>query len=95
MKEIHVRVEDPPGATPAVASIHPGDEVTLPPFTAEGEYVVTSSAVDALGNTEAAAGADACGSTGPQPPSPACRRSRACCGHPTARLVRIADVDRQ
>ena len=53
VKEIQVRVEDAAGATAGVASIHPGDAVTLPPFTTEGEYVVTWSAVDTLGNTEA------------------------------------------
>jgi N-acylglucosamine 2-epimerase len=52
VKEIHVRVEDDIAATPPVAYIDPGDTFTLPALTAEGEYDVTYSAVDALGNTE-------------------------------------------
>jgi mannose/cellobiose epimerase-like protein (N-acyl-D-glucosamine 2-epimerase family) len=54
VKEIHVRIDDLSGATPTVASIHPGGEVTLPAFTGEGDYDITFFAVDRLGKAEPA-----------------------------------------
>jgi mannose/cellobiose epimerase-like protein (N-acyl-D-glucosamine 2-epimerase family) len=52
VKEIHVRVEDNTAAAARVAYIDPGDTFTLPALTADGEYDITYSAVDELGNTE-------------------------------------------
>ena len=52
VKEIHATVKDAEGVTAAVGHIDPGDEFTLPSFTAESDFDVTYFAVDALGNTE-------------------------------------------
>lgn len=52
VKELHVAVTGAGAGVPDVAHIEPGDQFTLPTFTAAGVYEVAYSAVDKLGNVE-------------------------------------------
>ena len=52
VKEIHVRVQERTGRVPDTAVIVPGEEYQ-PRLAADGDYLVTYFAVDALGNAEA------------------------------------------
>ena len=52
VRELHVRVEPEGAQVNDYAFIDAGAEFTLPPLTAEGGYIVTYFAVDAVGNAE-------------------------------------------
>ena len=72
-RKLHVSVEGAGAGASDVAYIQPGDDLTLPALTADGEYTITYFAVDVLGNIETRADTPGLASTAWPPP---CRGSR-------------------